>query len=304
VSIRTKKLTNRGFMTGPVLPIYGFGAITMVWVGMPLMGQPVAMFFAGLVCASTLEFFTGDVMQRLFKVRYWDYSDCFLNIKGHICFKASLAWGVFTLLMNYFAHKPIERMVLQIPENVLHPLVFVLVMVFVADYSLAFKTAMELRNVIISLEAFREELERMERRMDVAIAFAEDSRHQAKEALIAKVEDSTKQAQEAIMSKVGDGTKQAKLMLSERMEALEARFEEAREKLTALELEEEKKRQDFLEQIAEYRVNNAVMRKRLEESAKRRGALYRHMIRNNPLSSDKCKEALAEIKAKVEEYKK
>ena len=112
VSIRTKELTNRGFMRGPVLPIYGFGAVLMVWVGLPLMAHPVIMFFVGLLCASTMESFTGDIMQRLFKVRYWDYTGCLLNIKGHVCLKASLAWGTFTLLMNYFVHKPIERVVL------------------------------------------------------------------------------------------------------------------------------------------------------------------------------------------------
>lgn len=302
VSIRTKKLTNRGFMRGPVLPIYGFGAVLMVWVGLPLMAHPVIMFFVGLLCASTMEYFTGDIMQRLFKVRYWDYTGCLLNIKGHVCLKASLAWGTFTLLMNYFVHKPIERLVLGVSDNVIHVIAFIGTILFVADYSVAFKTAMELRDVIISMEQFRKELDRMEKRLEVAIAFAEDSRQQAKDAFATKVEDNTAKA---------------KLRMEERMDMLEKRIEEAREKLSAIdlayeinskkdELQEniEAKKLEFMQQMMEYKLRNAVMRTRLQESAKRRGVLYRHMIRNNPLVSDNFKEVLDEIKTRVNEHGK
>lgn len=298
VSIRTKKLTNRGFMRGPVLPIYGSGAVLMVFVGMPLIKYPVAMFFAGLICASTLEYFTGDIMQRLFKVRYWDYSDCFLNVKGHICLKASLAWGTFTIIMNYFAHKPIEKLVLGITDNVLHTIVFIFTIAFVADYSLAFKTAMDLRDVIIAMEHFRDEMERMERRLDVAIAFAEDSKNQA-------------------IAKAMDNTVKAKLRMEEQMDEIERKVEIAKEKLSAASLMEElsslkneygesmeTKRLEMLEQIAEIKLTTVVTRTKLQESAKKRGAMYRHMVRNNPLSSDKFSEVLDEIKIRVNEHKK
>ncbi len=300
VSIRTKKLTNRGFMRGPVLPIYGFGAVLMVFVGMPLINYPVAMFFAGLICASTMEYFTGDIMQRLFKVRYWDYTGCLLNIRGHVCLKASLAWGTFTLLMNYFAHRPIERVVLGFTEPVLHVMALLFTALFVADYSLSFKTAMDLREVIINMERFKEELERMEKRIDVAIAFAQDSRQQVKEEIKIKVEDNTAKA---------------KIRLEARMDELERRLEDAKNKLAQMDIVDDLtakideydeniaiKRQEFMEQIAEFKLYNEVMKNRLRESAKRRGALYRHMISNNPLSSDKFKDTIEEIKELVHEH--
>ena len=305
VSIRTRKLTNRGFMRGPFLPIYGSGAIVMLIVGLPLKSQPVLMFFAGLICASTLEFCTGEAMERLFKVKYWDYSKCFLNIRGHICFKASMAWGIFTILMNYFVHKPIEKVVLGIPFDVLQILVTALLIYFVADYSLAFKTAMDLRDVIITIEKFKEELDRMEKRLDVAIAFAEDSREQKTQELITQFENNKEEV---------------KQKLEERMNALETKIEVAREKLSATEfvaeLESKKeemaqkaeefatKREEFLAQLSEIRVSNATMKARLKESAQRRGVMYRNMIRNNPLTSHKFKDALEEIKTRVDEYKK
>lgn len=289
VSIKNRKLTNRGFMRGPFLPIYGSGAIVMLWVGLPLKGQPVLMFFAGLISASTLEFATGAVMERLFRVRYWDYSKCFLNIKGHVCLKASLAWGTFTLLLNYFIHRPVEKAVFTLSDTGLQTITLILLIYFVADFSLAFKTALDLRDVIIALEKFKDELERMEKRLDVAIAFAQNSSEQAVEAVAARMENN-------------------KRRLEERMDMIEERIDIAKEKLMSMDdiiaADIEKTKKELLEQITEIRVSNAIMRNRLKESAKRRGVLYRNMVRNNHLYTGRFMDSLEEIIKRVDEFKK
>lgn len=298
VSLKKRKLTNRGFMRGPFLPIYGSGAIVMLYVGLPLKGHPVYMFWAGLIAASSLEYVTGAVMEKIFRVKYWDYSNCFLNLNGHICFKASMAWGAFTLILNYLLHMPVEKLVLTIPAQYLQIIVVIIQVYFVADFSLAFKTAMDLRDVIIALEKFRDEIERMEKRLDVAVAFAQDS---------------TEQTIEALVSRLDDNREQAKKRLEERLDIIEERIETAREKLASMEivadLEEKReemrgKRAELQNSIAEMHVNNAIMRKQIKESAKKRGALYRNMIRNNTLSTGKCAESLEEVRKMVEDFKK
>ena len=241
VSIRTKKLTNRGFMRGPFIPIYGCGCVLMMAVGAPLMAHPIAMYFTGMICATVMEFITGDMMLRIYRVRYWDYTGRFLNIKGHVCLAASILWGFFTLLMNYVGKKPIERRVMMIPSEWLHVIVLILLIYFVADFSLSFKTALDLRDVIIAMERFRDEIERMEKRMDVMIAFADDAKNQAVEAITEKVEEKKEQA---------------KLRLEERMDEMENKLEFAKEKLADMYIKDEleTKRQEFLSQISEYRV--------------------------------------------------
>lgn len=289
VSIRTKKLTNRGFMRGPFIPIYGCGCVLMMAVGAPLMAHPIAMYFTGMICATVMEFITGDMMLRIFRVRYWDYTGRFLNIKGHVCLAASILWGFFTLLMNYVGKIPIERKVMMIPPEWLHVIVLILLVYFVADFSLSFKTALDLRDVIIAMERFRDEMERMEKRMDVMIAFADDAKNQAVEAITEKVEEKKEQA---------------KIRLEERMDEMEKKLEFAKEKLADMYIRDEleTKRQEFLSQISEYRVRNELMRTRIRESAQRRGALYRNMIRNNILYSDRFKDSLDEIRQKVEDF--
>ena len=297
VSIRKHKLTNRGFMRGPFIPIYGCGCTLMLFVGMPLMEHPVWMYFVGMISATVMEYITGDMMLRIFKVRYWDYSKAFCNIKGHVCLAASLLWGFFALLMNYVGRVPIEKKVFLIPDEALHIIDTVLLIGFVADFALSFKTALDLRDVIIAMERIKDEVDRMEKRVDVVIAFADDALSQAK-------------------SQISDRVEEQRLLTEERMDELEKRIETAREKLSELDVRLKmedsldkagesilKKRQEFLDQISEYRVYNEHMRRRIMESAERRGALYRNMIRNNILSSDRFNDSLDEIRKRVEEFK-
>ena len=93
VSIREKTWVNRGFLKGPLLPIYASGAILMLLVSLPIRDNYVATFFAGMVAATALEYVVGVGMETLFKVKYWDYSNQRFNFQGRICLRSSIAWG-------------------------------------------------------------------------------------------------------------------------------------------------------------------------------------------------------------------
>lgn len=174
VSIRQKKLVNRGFMRGPFLPLYGSGAIMMLVVAKPFEGNLVAVYIAGCIGATILEYVTGVTMEKMFKVRYWDYSKQRFNFQGQICLRSTLAWGGLTILMTGFAHKPIERAFLAIPEPV-HSVITVLLTIYiVADFTLAFKAALDLRDFLVAMERAQHEMEILQKRMDVLIAIAGD----------------------------------------------------------------------------------------------------------------------------------
>lgn len=175
VSLKSRRWVNRGFMRGPFLPIYGSGAIMMLVVSAPFgdWGFPqkeILTYFAGCIGATILEYVTGAAMEALFKVRYWDYSYQRFNYKGYICLSSSVAWGFFTLLMTEVLHKPIESAVLAIPGSVLSAVTFVLTAGIGADFALAFRAAMDLRDVLIALDKAKEEMAHMQKRLDVLIA--------------------------------------------------------------------------------------------------------------------------------------
>ncbi len=178
VSIRTRKFVNRGFMRGPFLPIYGSGAIMMYVVSMPFQDHIVLTYLAGCAGATTLEYITGVLMEKLFRIRYWDYSDKKFNFQGHICLNSTLAWGFFTIMMTKVIHRPIEQFVLGIPKNVLNYGTFFLTIYIVADFALSFKTALDLRDILAKMQKVKEELMHMQKRLDVIIAFSNDDKEQ------------------------------------------------------------------------------------------------------------------------------
>lgn len=178
VSLKSRKWVNRGFMRGPFLPLYGSGATMMLVVSMPFQDNVLLTYIAGVIGATALEYVTGIVMEALFQVRYWDYSDRFMNFQGRICLRSSLAWGFLTILMTRVIHRPIEQLVFATPARVLNYVTVLLTIYMVADFTLSFKAALDLRDIMIRMMRLREELERMQKRLDVIIAFNNDEREQ------------------------------------------------------------------------------------------------------------------------------
>lgn len=183
VSIRKKRFVNRGFMHGPFLPLYGFGAILALIVTIPVRGNYVLMYLFGAVAATILEYVTGVVMEAVFKVRYWDYSNQKFNFQGHVCLSSTIAWGFLVIFLVEVVQQPIERMILSIHGIWQEILVYVLTFYFVADFTLAFKEAVELRDLLLYVERAKDDVERMKKRLDVVIAVADEELSQKKELL-------------------------------------------------------------------------------------------------------------------------
>lgn len=174
VSAKSRHFVNRGFMRGPFLPLYGSGAVMMLIVSMPFQDNLWMTYIAGCIGATILEYVTGVTMEALFKVRYWDYSNQKFNFQGQICLSSTLAWGGLTILMTKAVHKPIEQLVFHIPMKILAPMVFLVTIYIVVDFTLSFKAAIDLRDILVKMEAAKEELERVQKRLDVIIAVSHE----------------------------------------------------------------------------------------------------------------------------------
>lgn len=170
VSLRERHWVNRGFLHGPALPIYGFGAILVLWLTLPLREHLGWVYVLGMVGASLLEFFTGAVMERLFHVRYWDYSNVPGNIQGHICLPVSLLWGVFSVVLVRFGHPPVERLLLAIPLVVVEPLSLGLALVMALDCYRSVQAALDLRELLSRLAGGNEELALLEEKLSGALS--------------------------------------------------------------------------------------------------------------------------------------
>ena len=92
-ALRTGRFVNRGFLNGPVCPIYGFGMVIVLFTLEPLAENILLLFLGSVVLTSALEWITGLVLEKLFHQRWWDYSDEPFNVGGYICLRFSLMWG-------------------------------------------------------------------------------------------------------------------------------------------------------------------------------------------------------------------
>lgn len=174
VSIRQRRWVNRGFLHGPLLPIYGFGAVIILLATLRVQDSLWQVYLLGMASATALEYGTGVVMEVLFHVRYWDYSNQKFNLNGHICLTSSLAWGAFSLLLVRAVHPPISCLVLAVPPLLAEPLAFVLLAGTTVDTVQSFRAAMDLREILTRLTEENEDLRRLAKRAEVYSAFAED----------------------------------------------------------------------------------------------------------------------------------
>lgn len=141
-----------------MLPIYGFGAIVILFVTIPASEKPVLVYVFGALGTTLLEFTTGWAMEKLFKMKYWDYSDCRFNLKGYICLKSSLFWGVLSLFLVYILHTPIEKLILSISSLTLIIIDSFISIVFVTDLIYAVRTAIDVNKLLATITNIRAEI--------------------------------------------------------------------------------------------------------------------------------------------------
>lgn len=174
VSARQRRWVNRGFLHGPLLPIYGSGAIIILFATLPVAESLPLIWLFGMLAATALEYAVGAAMEKIFKVRYWDYSSQRFNLNGHICLTSSIAWGFFSILLVRFLHPPIGRLLADVPSWLVDPLALALTAAFTVDVVRSVQAALDLREALARLTEENEDLRRLARRAEVAAAFAED----------------------------------------------------------------------------------------------------------------------------------
>ncbi len=162
VSVRSLHFVNRGFLRLPLLPLYGSGAIIMLWLSLPVQGNLFLVFLFGMLGASALEYVTGYAMERLFKMKYWDYSNNPFNLNGYVCLTNSIAWGFLTLLLTEVIHLPLEWLVLRLNGTVCIILVIIVGIIFVTDAIRSTKEALDLGRILETMTKLKSELDEVQ----------------------------------------------------------------------------------------------------------------------------------------------
>ena len=201
VSLKRRHFVNRGFLRLPMLPLYGTGAVMMLWVSLPVRNSLIAVYFSGVIGATILEYITGWAMERLFKVRYWDYSNQKFNVHGYICLSSSIAWGFLTILMTEVIHPPIAKAVLDIKPHTEWFFLITTTILFGYDTFHSTKEALDLAHSLESITKLRSELEEMQVQIALLRAQTVQEIHRIKENVRDSVAESTELQHENITLK-------------------------------------------------------------------------------------------------------
>ncbi len=117
-TLKTGKFVNRGFLNGPVCPIYGVGATAVLLLLTPLKGQFWLVFLCAALLCSAIEFITGFVLEKVFHRKWWDYSSRKFNLMGYVCPEMSLLWGGLCLIVVYAVQPALDALISKIPLTV------------------------------------------------------------------------------------------------------------------------------------------------------------------------------------------
>lgn len=149
--IATKEWVNRGFLIGPICPIYGCGCLLMILLLEKYLKDPFVLFVMAMLLCSLLEYFTSYLMEKLFKARWWDYSHKKYNINGRICLDNILAFGILGLLMMYLINPFVAKMLGYVSLNIINIVAIVIAVIFVIDNVISLKVISSFKTVVKSI---------------------------------------------------------------------------------------------------------------------------------------------------------
>ncbi len=157
VFLGSKKLVNRGFLCGPVIPIYGFGALLILFCLLRYYNDPVVVFVFGIIITSILEYFISFLLEKIFHNKWWDYSNTKYNINGRICLRNSFAFGILAIAIIYFV-TPLFGIIFSLFSFKFWAILSIILFIILAlDTIYSVVVAYNLRNRIIIVEELKNE---------------------------------------------------------------------------------------------------------------------------------------------------
>lgn len=133
-----RRFINRGFLVGPICPIYGIGALFMIFFLSRYMDDPIVLLVLMIVSAAILEYFTSYIMEKIFKMRWWDYSKKSYNINGRVCLDNLCAFGLMGCIVIYHVNPHVVEFLTSIDILYVNIVAIILLVVLIVDMIVSF----------------------------------------------------------------------------------------------------------------------------------------------------------------------
>ena len=219
--LATKKWVNRGFLIGPICPIYGWGCLLIITLLNGYRDDPLVLFVMAMVVCSLLEYFTSYLMEKLFKARWWDYTHKKYNINGRICLDNILAFGILGLIMTYLINPFVVGLISKVSMNILNIIAIILLVVFLVDNIISFKVINSFKGVAKSIkkdsteEITKKVREILSKRGKLYRRLVSAFDFEASEKLIKDIKDKVKKGAEQAIDKIEQGRQMTALKKNE-----------------------------------------------------------------------------------------
>lgn len=152
-SIAQREFINRGFLNGPICPIYGVGAVLCILLLETRIHSVIALFFFGMILTCTVEYTTAVLLEKLFHAKWWDYSEHRFNINGRVCLLGAVVFGLMTVLLIKVIHPILADLILKIPEYLRVIFTLFLLTLLVVDLVLTVSHLLRLNKNLKEIEA-------------------------------------------------------------------------------------------------------------------------------------------------------
>ncbi|MCI9433992.1 MAG: putative ABC transporter permease [Bacilli bacterium] len=144
---RQKKIINRGFLLGPYCPVHGIGALLMLLLLSRFSNNSFILFISSVLICTILEYLTGFLLEKIFKARWWDYSDYKFNLNGRVCLQNSLFFGLAGVIIVKFSQPFLISVISNISANMLNIICIIILIIFCFDLIVSFYVICSFKNL-------------------------------------------------------------------------------------------------------------------------------------------------------------
>ena len=152
IFLQDRKIVNRGFLIGPYCPIYGCGCILLVTLLQSYINEPIVLFTLSVIICAILEYFTSWSMEKVFKMRWWDYTQNKFNINGRICLETMIPFGLGGVVIVHFVNPFLLKILNMLSKNLLSAIAFLIALIFIIDNLLSFNIIFNLKTITKGLK--------------------------------------------------------------------------------------------------------------------------------------------------------
>lgn len=158
-SIGQRRWVARGFLFGPICPIYGVGALLMIHISAVFSTNALVFVLVSIVTLSAWEYAVGWVLEKTTKIKYWDYSNHRFNLHGRITLTNSLAWGILAYLVADVIHPPIAGAIAALPTVAVLTAALLLLVITLVDAALTIRKLALMRKLMVRLEGIVQDIQ-------------------------------------------------------------------------------------------------------------------------------------------------